>query len=119
MKDKLIKLLDNCYNEIDAPKVSSIIVMKDGKSFSGVSVYNNVYRCNINAGTCAITKAITNGYKKYDFEKIYFYSNDIRWLKKHLPREVIEEFFEELKEVIIIDEFDIETIYKVSSLKRG
>lgn len=70
MIEELKKLHKNAYAPISNFPVSSVIVMKDGKKFSGV----NVEDASTRAGTCAernaIYNAITNGYTKGDFKEV-------------------------------------------------
>ena len=71
MKEKLLELLENSYSPYSKFKVAAIAVMKDGKEFVGVNVENASYGvCNC-AERSAIFSAISNGYKRYDFEKLY------------------------------------------------
>ena len=71
MKEKLKKLLDNSYAPYSNFKVSSIIVTKDGKEFSGVNVENASYGATICAERNALLSAITKGYRKGDFKEIH------------------------------------------------
>ena len=71
MKEKLIKLLENSYSPYSNFRVACIAVMKDGKEFIGVNVENAAYGPSICAERSAILSAISNGYKKYDFNEIY------------------------------------------------
>ena len=80
--------------------------MKDGTEFYGVNVKNFVFRDAIYAEQSAIAQAVTSGYKKGDFEKIYLMvgSASVSDLK-YLDRAVICEFFENDKEVICMNLF--------------
>ena len=71
MKEKLLKLLDNSHSPYSKFRVAAIVVMKDGTEFNGVNVENAAYGSSICAERSAILSAISNGYKKYDFELIY------------------------------------------------
>ena len=114
MKDKLIRLLENSYSPYSNFRVSSIVVMKDGTEFSGVNVENASYGAGICAERSAILQAVSNGYKKYDFEKIYVMcDNDKIGMSCMLCRQVMIEFFERDKEVIAMNpkgETEIHTI---------
>ena len=68
MKEKLIKLFENSYSPYSKFRVASIVVMKDGKEFSGVNVENASYGAAICAERSAIVNAISAGYKRYDFK---------------------------------------------------
>ena len=71
MKEELISLLENSYSPYSKFRVSSIVVMNDGKKFNGVNVENSSYGGSICAERNAINSAIANGYKRYDFNKLY------------------------------------------------
>ena len=71
MKDKLLKLLENSYSPYSKFRVAAILVTKDGKEFNGVNVENASYGATICAERSAIVSAISDGYKKNDFEKLY------------------------------------------------
>ena len=71
MHYKLLKLLENSYSPYSHFRVASIVVMKDGKEFSGVNVENASYGASICAERSALVSAISAGYKRYDFEKLY------------------------------------------------
>ena len=83
MISELKKLLDNSYTSIDEKRFSCIVLMKDGKKYNGVTVKNAVFRDGIYAEQIAIARAVTDGYKYGDFEKIYLMvgSNEISDLK--------------------------------------
>lgn len=95
MKDKLIKLLDNSYSPYSKYKVSSIVVMKDSREFSGVNIENASYGATVCAERSAIFSAISAGYKRYDFKEIYTMnsSHDIG-SSCFLCRQVISELFD-------------------------
>lgn len=116
-RKELINLLQNCCVPSDSLHFSAIVVMKDGNEFSGVNVKNAVFRDAIYAEQSAIAQAVTSGYKKGDFEKIYLMvgSESIADLK-YLNRAVISEFFEDDKEVVCMNLFGQEIILPVSNL---
>ena len=113
MKDKLIKLLDNSYSPYSKFRVAAIIVMKDGKEFSGVNIENASY----GVSNCAIFSAISNGYIRYDFEELYVMCdcNDIG-TPCFICRQVISEMFEKNKKVICMNPKGESVTYKVSDL---
>lgn len=116
-RKKLIKLLQNCCVPSDSLHFSSIVVMKDGTEFFGVNVKNSVFRDAIYAEQSAIGQAVTSGYKKGDFEKIYLMvgSASVSDLK-YLDRAVICEFFEEEKEVVCMNLFGQGVTLEVANL---
>ena len=91
--------------------------MKDGTEFYGVNVKNAVFRDAIFAEQSAIAQAVTSGYKKGDFEKLYLMvgNADVSDLK-YLNRAVICEFFEEDREVICMNLFGQGVTLTVSNL---
>lgn len=117
MKEKLLKLLDNSYSPYSKFRVSSIVVMKDGKEFKGVNVENASYGASICAERAAIVSAISSGYKKYDFEKLYIMvdSNKISTCC-FLCRQLISELFEEDKKVIMMNKNKDEICLTVKDL---
>ncbi|MGM9947393.1 cytidine deaminase [Floccifex sp.] len=101
MFEKCLKLLENSYSPYSHFRVSSIVVMKDGKEFYGVNIENASYGATICAERVAIFNAIASGYKPFDFEKIYVLcdSPDIQ-PSCFICRQVMSEMFESDKEVI-------------------
>ena len=117
MKEKLLELLNNSYSPYSKFRVSAIAVMKDGTEFYGVNVENASYGvCNC-AERSAIYGAISNGYKRYDFEKLYVMCDtDKLGTPCFICRQVISELFEKDKEVICITNKGEERVFKVSEL---
>lgn len=70
MKEKLIKLQKNAYAPYSNFPVSSIVVTKDGREFSGVNVEDASLRAGACAERVAIFNALSSGYKKGDFKEI-------------------------------------------------
>lgn len=95
MVEKLKKLLENSYCPYSKFAVSAIVVMRDGKEFSGVNVENASYGATICAERNAITSAIVEGCQKGDFKEINIMvsSGDISTCC-FLCRQVITEFFD-------------------------
>ena len=117
MKEKLLELLNSSYSPYSNFRVSAIAVMKDGKEFYGVNVENASYGvCNC-AERSAIYGAISNGYKRYDFEKLYVMCDtDKLGTPCFICRQVISELFEKDKEIICITNKGEERVFKVSEL---
>ena len=116
-RKKLIQLLQNCCVPSDSLHFSSIVIMKDGTEFYGVNVKNAVFRDAIFAEQSAIAQAVTSGYKKGDFEKIYLMVGNATVSDlKYLNRAVICEFFEEDREVICMNLFGQGVTLTVSNL---
>lgn len=104
MKDKLLNLLNNSYSPYSKFRVASIVVMKDGTEFCGVNVENASYGASICAERSAILSAISSGYKRYDFEKLYVMcDNDKIGMSCFQCRMVISEMFESDKEIIAMN----------------
>lgn len=117
MYEKLINLLNNSYSPYSKFAVASIVVMKDGKEYNGVNVENASYgACNC-AERSAIFSAISNGYKRYDFDKLYVMcsSNDIG-MPCFICRQVISEMFKKDKDIICMNPKGESKILKVSEL---
>ncbi len=117
MKEKLIKLLNHSYSPYSKFRVASIVVMKDGSEFEGVNVENASFGASICAERSAILSAISKGYKKGDFEKIYVMcDNDKIGISCMLCRQVILEFFEKENEIICMNPEGNSQVYTVSEL---
>ena len=95
MVDKLLALSKNSYAPISNFHVSSIIVMNDGKEFSGVNVEDASTRAGACAERNAIFAAITAGYKKGDFKELYVMCTDSETISTccFVCRQLIVEFF--------------------------
>ena len=117
MREKLLELLDNSYSPYSKFRVAAILVMKDGSEFKGVNVENAGYSaCNC-AERSAIFAAVSNGYKRYDFEKLYVMCDcDDIGTPCFVCRQVISELFEGDKEVVCINPKGDSRTYKVSEL---
>ena len=74
MEDKLRKLLNNSYTPYYKYPVASVIVMNDGREFSGVNVETSSPASGICAERNAIYTAITEGYKKGSIKEIHVMS---------------------------------------------
>ena len=117
MKEKLLELLNNSYAQYSKFSVSAIIVMKDGNMVSGVNVENASYGATICAERNAITTAITMGYKKEDFDKLYVMTSGHKISSCcFMCRQVIVEFFDKDSEVILMDKLGNQKVLKVSEL---
>ena len=117
MISELKRLWSNSYSPYDIKCFSCIVVMKDGKTFNGVTVKNAIFRDGIYAEQIAIARAVTEGYKYGDFEKIYLMigSDDIRDLK-YLNERIITEFFEPFKSVVLYTINEDKRVLKVGNL---
>ncbi len=101
MQKKLKELLKNSYSPYSNFKVSAIVVMKDGTEFRGVNVENASYGASICAERSAILSAISAGYKRYDFDKLYVMCDNTKiGMPCFACRAVINEMFDKSKEVI-------------------
>ena len=117
MKEELIKLLDKAYAPYSNFHVACLIEMKDGKYIPGVNVENASYGAAICAERNAITTAISMGYKKGDFQKIYvMVSGEKLSTPCFICRQVITEFFDKDSEVILMGQNGESQTYKVSDM---
>lgn len=117
MKEELIKLLDKAYAPYSNFHVACILEMKDGKYIPGVNVENASYGAAICAERNAITTAISMGYKKGDFNKIYvMVSGEKLSTPCFICRQVITEFFDKDSEVILMGKNGESKTYTVSEM---
>lgn len=114
MKEKLIKLLNNSYSPYSNYPVSCIVVCHDGSEFSGVNV-ENANGTSICAERNAIHAAVTAGYKKNDFSKIYLMTKKLT-VPCFACRQVFSEFFSDQLEVIALDILGNEKKYLIKDL---
>lgn len=116
MLEKLTKLLENAYSPYYEFPVAAIVVMKDGKEFSGVNV-ENANGTSVCAERNAIHTAVAAGYKKGDFECIYVMAlkqDDI--VPCFACRQVLLEFFSLEDEVISVRKDGTQKAYQVKEL---
>ena len=78
--------------------------MNDGTEFRGVNVENASYGASICAERSAILSAISAGYKRYDFDKLYVMCDNTKiGMPCFACRAVINEMFDKSKEVIAMN----------------
>ena len=117
MKEKLKEILNNSYSPYSNFKVAAIAVMKDGKEFYGTNVENASYGAAICAERSAIVSAISNGYKKHDFDKLYVMVNSDKISTCcFMCRQVISELFEKDRSIILMNKNGDEKVYTVEEL---
>lgn len=117
MKERLIELLDKAYAPYSNFYVASIVEMNDGRFIPGINVENSSYGATICAERNAITTAITMGYKKGDFKRIYIMVSGEKLSKPcFMCRQVIVEFFDKDSEIVLIDKTGKTETYKVSEV---
>lgn len=117
MKERLIELHKNSYSPYSNFRVSSIVEMKDGKTFSGVNVENASYGSTICAERNAILTAITEGYTKGDFKRVYVMcDNEKIGMPCFACRMVISEFFDKDSLVVAMNPNGEEEIHTVEEL---
>ena len=117
MQEKLLILLNNSYSPSSNFRVAAIVVTKDGQEFNGVNVENASYGATICAERVAITNAIANGVKRRDFDKLYVMCDSLKiGTCCFVCRQVISEFFESDKEIIMMNPNGDTLIKKVSEL---
>ena len=117
MKEELIKLLDKAYAPYSKFHVACLILMKDGKYIPGVNVENASYGATLCAERNAITTAISMGYKKGDFDKIYLMvSGEKLSTPCFMCRQVITEFFDKDSEIVLVSKNGETSVYKASDM---
>lgn len=117
MVKELERLLSNSNSPYDKLCFSSVVVMKDGNTFSGVTVKNQIFRDAVYAEQAAIARAITAGYKHGDFDSIHIMVstsniNDLR----HINKDMIIEHFDPSAEVFLYDKNRNMRVMKVGHL---
>lgn len=116
MKEKLQRLLQNSYSPYYRFPVAAIVEMKDGNLFNGVNV-ENANGTSICAERNAIASAVSAGYKKGDFKKIYVMLNNGEFgVPCFACRQVILEFFNLDDEVVSVRTNGETKIYTVREL---
>lgn len=101
MIEKLKELHKNSYSPYSNYPVSAIVVMKDGKEYTGVNVENASYGATICAERTAILKAVSDGYRKGDFKEIHIMVGSGKLgMPCFICRQVMNEFYEMDDEVI-------------------
>lgn len=117
MEESLKRLLRNSHSPYSGFRVASICLMKDGKSFGGVNVENASYGATICAERVAITTAVSNGYKKGDFSKLYVMCDSAKVSSScFMCRQVINEFFDRECEVVFYSNDGDKETYLVKDL---
>lgn len=117
MVEKLQQLLQSSYSPYSNFKVASVVVMKDGKTFSGVNVEDASFHAGICAERNAITTAITNGYKKGDFKELYvMVANDEISTCCFVCRQLILEFFSKDAKVTCMNQKGEAKVFTVKEL---
>src|SRR5574344_1374204 len=108
MLEILKNTIKNAYSPYYKFKVAALVVMKDGKIFKGVNV-ENANGTSICAERNAIASAISEGYKKGDFDKLYvLLENGNFGTPCFACRQVILEFFDKESKIISINKDGLE-----------
>lgn len=115
--NKLKINLKRSYSPYSNFKVAALIETYDGNMFSGCNVENSSYIYGSCAETTALSKMVTNGYTKYDIEKLYIMvDKENPSTPCFLCRQWISEFMKSDKEIICIGSTLKTQHYKVSDL---
>ena len=117
MVNELERLLSHSNSPYDTQCFSAVVVTKDGSTFAGVTVKNQVFRDAIYAEQAAIARAVAAGYKYGDFREIHIMVstsniNDLKYINK----DAIIEMFEPDREVFLYDKNRNNKIMKVGHL---
>lgn len=116
MFEILKETIKNAYSPYYKFKVASLVVTKDGKIFKGVNV-ENANGTSICAERNAIANAVSEGYKKGDFDRIYVMLENGKFGTPCFAcRQVILEFFYQDDFVILVDKDGMEKTYTVEEL---
>ena len=100
MEEKLRNILKNAYAPYSHYNVGALLITKDGKEFTGVNIENASYGGTVCAERTAIFKAVSEGYRKGDFKRLYIMNSSNQVGSPcMLCRQVFVEFFENDLEV--------------------
>ena len=117
IREELIKLLDKAYAPYSKFHVAAILEVSDGKLIPGVNVENASYGGCICAERNAFTTAVTMGYTKGDFKKLYLMvSGDNLSMPCFMCRQVMTELMSKDAEVVLMGKTGETKTYKVSEL---
>ena len=117
MFNELEYLIKNSYSPKSKYAVACMVKMKDGKFFKGVNVENPSFKDGMCAEQVAIGTAISEGYKKGDFEELYLLGSSKHAITPcFLCRQVLVEFFNKECSIITYDQSGIETKYTLNEL---
>lgn len=117
MKEKLIELQSLAYAPYSNFKVSAILVTNNDIEFNGVNVENASYGGSICAERVAILSAVSNGYRKGDFKKLYILNSSEKIATPcMICRQTFLEFFNSDMEIECINIKGESETYKVNEL---
>lgn len=101
MYERLKELIKNSYSVYSNFSTACIVEMKDGNTFEGVNVENPSFKDGLCAEQVAIGAAISNGYTKGDFERVYLIGCKEHFITPcFLCRQLIVELIEDEKKII-------------------
>ena len=107
IKQRLTELLAHAYTPYYHFPVSAAVETDDGYVFYGVNVEDASSRAGICAERNAITSAVTNGYTKGTFKRLYLMTkSDELTFPCFVCRQLILEFFEMTDELILMNKTD-------------
>lgn len=101
MFENLKLIIKNSYSPLSSYKVACILKCKNGQEFVGVNIENPSFKSGMCAEQVAIGAAISEGYKKEDFDSLYVLGSGSKVCTPcFLCRELLAEFFDENAKVI-------------------
>ena len=114
---KAVEAIPAAYAPFSKFKVGAALLTKEGEIYTGVNVENASYGATICAERSAILSAISHGYKKGDFSKLYVMCDSARISSScFISSQVISEFFDRDSEVILYSNDGDKEIYLVKDL---
>lgn len=114
---QLESLLKNSYSPYSHYPVSAIVVMKDGKTFTGVNIENASYGAAVCAERVAIFKAVSEGYRKGDFSELHIMTSGKTLASScFLCRQVMVEFFLPESSVFLYSKDGAKASYTIQDL---
>ena len=117
MLEELKKVIKNSYAPYSKFHVSAIVITKDNNTFKGVNIENSSYGATICAERVAITKAISEGYKKGDFQEIHILTDSKKLgMPCFICRQVFTEFFTTDTKIFVYNQNGLKKEYLMAEI---
>ena len=117
MLEELKKVIKNSYAPYSKFHVSAIVITKDNNIFEGVNIENSSYGATICAERVAITKAISEGYKKGDFQEIHILTDSKKLgMPCFICRQVFTEFFTTDTKIFVYNQNGLKKEYLMAEI---
>ena len=117
MYDNLKLVINNSYSPFSKYRVACIVKCKDNQEFVGVNIENPSVKSGLCAEQVAIGSAVSEGYKKGDFDSLYLLGSGKEVCRPcFLCRQLLVEFFDAEDKVICYNSTGKEEQYLVKDL---